>query len=268
MFPVTVTGAPLPVDSDAKTNAAGPCDEGVWRVPEETPIALVYNRRNYAVMLATPQDVIDFAVGFSLAERVIDHPGDIQGLDIHYTDRGCDLRLRIAERFVERLDVRHRRRTMPGNVGCGLCGLENADELFEILPPVAPTKIELDREIVAKAFDGLADHQPLNERTRTVHGAAWATLDGDITLVREDVGRHNALDKLLGALALSGADMQAGFVVMSSRCSYELVQKAASQRVRAIACLSAPTTFALRKAEEANMAIYARGRLGPLLVSL
>ncbi len=254
MFPVKTTGAPPPTDNEIAIS-----NGGAWLIPEETPTAIVYNRRNYAVMLATPQDMLDFAVGFSLTEKVIDDVSDIRALDIHYTKRGVDLRVSIDDDRLERLDIRQRRRTLPGNVGCGLCGLENADALFEPLAPVTPTKISIDGNVIEKAFGSLGAYQPINARTRSVHAAAWANFNGDILELREDVGRHNALDKLLGALALKKADMESGFVVMSSRCSYELVQKAAVCGVTALASISAPTLFALRKATEAKMTLYADG---------
>ncbi len=262
MFPVKTIGAPPPTDSDITVSGGG-----VWRIPEETPTAIVYNRRNYAVMLATPQDMADFATGFSLSEKVIDDVSDIRALDILYTDRGVDLRISIDDDRLERLDIRQRRRTLPGNVGCGLCGLENADALFEPLPPVAATQASIDPAVIEAAFTALGAHQNLNARTRSVHGAAWAGLDGGILHLREDVGRHNALDKLLGALALGKTDMKNGFVVMSSRCSYEIVQKAAVCGATAVASISAPTLFAARKAAEANMALYTAGPEGAVRIS-
>ena len=149
-----------------------------------------------------------------------------------------------------------RRRNMVGSASCGLCGLENADALFTRLPRVTAPKITTD--IAAAALKSLSEHQPLNAVTRTVHAAAWAVLDGTIILAREDVGRHNALDKLLGAMAAQSLNSSDGFVVMSSRCSYEIVEKAARRGVGALACVSAPTAFALRKGREAGLDIYAR----------
>jgi len=253
VFPVTVTGTPL----SAKQSIGLRSGES-WTVPEETPVAFVFDRRNYAVMLATPADLIDFAVGFSLTEAIIDSPADIAALDIHHLAQGIDLRLHLNERCRQRLDLRQRRRALPGNAGCGLCGIENAEEFFQPLQPVAETIRRLAPEAVQRAFAQLPDHQSLNAATRTVHAAAWADPDGKILLAREDVGRHNALDKLLGALALERSDFTSGFVVMSSRCSYEIVQKAARMGINAIAALSAPTAFAIRKAKEANIAIHVR----------
>lgn len=262
MFPTTVTGTPL----SAQHSVALSSGEN-WAVPEETPIAFVFDRRNYAVMLATPADLTDFAVGFSLTEGIIDTPQDIVALDIHHLAQGIDLRLRLNEQCRQRLDLRQRRRTLPGNAGCGLCGIENAEEFFRPLKPVAKTVRRLDHETVQRAFAKLPQHQPLNASTRTVHAAAWAGSDGAIRAAREDVGRHNALDKLFGALALDQADFTSGFVVMSSRCSYEIVQKAARMGVTGIAALSAPTAFAIRKAKEANIAIYVRDGEGTASVT-
>lgn len=261
IFPVKTIGeSPAPDSEIAVKNTTG--IETAWRVPEETPVAFVYNRRNYAVMLATPQDLVDYAVGFTLTERLIGSVSDILGLDISHNDRGIDLRLRISEECLERFDLRQRRRNLPGNAGCGVCGLENIDEFFTPLPKVAKKRTVLNPAAVNKAFQALAGHQPINQRTRSVHGAGWVTFEGDILDLREDVGRHNALDKLLGALVLADTDMKSGFVLMSSRCSYELVEKAARCGITALVAISGPTSFALRKAAEANMALYARGPTG------
>lgn len=226
-----------------------------WRVPEETPVAFIYNRRNYAVMLATPADFADFAFGFSLTERIVDDASDIEALDIHQEEKGVELRMTIADRFIERLDLRQRRRNLVGRAGCGLCGVENADVFFEPLPTVSLTPANIKEAPLLRAAASLKDHQPLNARTHTVHAAAWADMAGEIALAREDVGRHNALDKLLGARSrLAKSD---GFVVMSSRCSYEIVEKAARLGVKAVLSISAPTAFAIRKAKQANLTLYA-----------
>lgn len=231
-------------------------------MPEETPVAFVYNGRNYAVMLASPLDLADFAVGFSLTERVVDAPDEIEAIDIHCSLRGVDLKMKIDAERLERLDIRQQRRNLVGRAGCGVCGLENADVFFETLPKVAGGAVELDAGALSRAASGLQDRQPLNQRTRTVHAAAWASPEGAIRTVREDVGRHNALDKLLGSLALSQTDMTDGFVMMSSRCSYEIVEKSARCGVTALAAISAPTDFALRKAREANLSVYCRAQDG------
>lgn len=244
-------GAPPPVDREIATS------DGLWRVPEETPVALIYNGRNHAVMLATPDDLGDFAVGFSLSERVALERAEIEGIDIHQEERGVDIRVKLAAAAVERLDVRQQRRNLVGRAGCGVCGVENAETFFERLAPVRAARAVIDRGALSRAAIGIAQRQPLNARTRTVHAAAFAAADGAIILVREDVGRHNALDKLIGAMALAATSPAGGFVVMSSRCSYEIVEKAARAGVPAILSLSAPTAFAIAKAEEGNIALYA-----------
>jgi len=229
-----------------------------WFIPAEVPIAFVFNRRNYAVMMGTPADLEDFALGFALTEEIIKSLDEVKSLDIYVSEKGADLRFKIMPEALERLDITQRRRNMVGSASCGLCGLENTDTLFKVLPRVSDSQIELGDQAMIKAMAALRDHQPLNAQTHSVHAAAWVTRAGDIVLVREDVGRHNALDKLLGAMALDNIDTQSGFVLMSSRCSYEIVEKAARCGVQAILSISGPTAFAMRKAKEANMAIYAR----------
>lgn len=239
---------------DCETSVSG----GVWRTPAETPVAFVYNKRNYAVMLATPADMEDFAVGFSLTERVVDTPEEITAVDIHQSDRGIELHISIHQDKLDRLDIRQQRRNLVGRAGCGVCGLENAETFFERLPKVADTPVEISSEALTCALDGLCAHQPLNEATKTVHGAAWAARDGAISFVREDVGRHNALDKLIGALARGRKKPASGFVLMSSRCSYEIIEKCARAGIGAVASVSGPTSFAISKAKEANISLYCR----------
>lgn len=227
-----------------------------WLVPEETPVAFIYNGRNYAVMLATPGNLDDFAVGFTLTERVVRSIDEIETVEIHHGERGIDLRISIEKAAIERLDLRQIRRNLAGRAGCGICGLENADVFFEKLQRVSEERLKIAEGTLLRAVKELSSHQPLNQRTRSVHAAAWADMGGDIATAREDVGRHNALDKLLGARVRSGAAGD-GFVVMSSRCSYEIVEKAARLGVRAVLSLSAPTAFAIQKANEGNIALYA-----------
>jgi len=255
-FPVTVHGDPLA--TSIKTKAG----DGDWSIPEEVPVAFVYNRRNFAVMMATPADLTDFAVGFSLTEEIIESADKIEKLDIFLTPKGADLRFKISNEALEKLDITQRRRNIVGSASCGLCGLENVDSLFKILPQVSENKVKLNNEAMRVALKNLNAMQPLNAKTRSVHAAAWVNHKGNIVALREDVGRHNALDKLLGAMALESVDTSTGFVLMSSRCSYEIVEKAARCGVQAILSVSGPTAFALRKAKEANMAIYARKESG------
>jgi len=262
-FPVTVRGEPRAVDGVISIG-----DAQDWHIPAEVPVAFVYNRRNYAVMLATPDDLIDYALGFSLTEGVIDNVSNIEALDVIHSDMGVDFRINIATAALEKFDLKQRRRNLPGRAGCGLCGLENADTLRATLPKVADIPLALEGAAMALALDSFAAHQPINARTRSVHGAAWCSLSGDIIFAREDVGRHNAMDKVLGALALSKIDVQEGFVLLSSRCSYELVEKAAKCGIRGLLTLSGPTQFAVDKAREANIGLYGRSKKGPVLITI
>lgn len=251
-FPVNIHGEAPALSRQIKAG------DGEWFIPEEVPIAFVFNRRNYAVMMGTPDNLEDFAIGFALTEEVVRSADEIKSLDIHLSDKGADIRFKISDKALERLDITQRRRNMVGSASCGLCGLENADTLFRVLPQVSKTKTELDSKSMIKAMAALRKSQPLNTQTHSVHAAAWVSHEGDIELVREDVGRHNALDKLLGAMAAKQIDIKSGFVLMSSRCSYEIVEKAARRGVQAILSVSGPTAFAMRKAKEANMTLYAR----------
>lgn len=238
---------------DREINISG---GGKWRIAEETPVAFLYNGRNYAVMLATPADLADFAIGFSLTERIVSGPKEIEAVEVHHGDGGVDLRIRIDATSIARLDARQQRRNLVGRAGCGVCGVENADVFFESLKKVSTDLLSVPSKALLKAAATLPFFQPLNNRTHTVHAAAWATLSGEILEAREDVGRHNALDKLIGArIGLEGADD--GFIIMSSRCSYEIIEKAARAGVRAVLCVSAPTAFAVRKAREANISLFA-----------
>jgi len=252
---VTFHGEDLP--SSREFDVAGGFKDS-WHIPEEVPVAFVYNRRNYAVMMATPDDLADFAVGFSLTENIVREPWDIISLDVYQTEHGTDFRFKITNEALEKLDVIQRRRNLIGSASCGVCGLENADVLFRKLDPVSPAPVEMDENILATAVYALRDHQALGNLTRTVHAAAWANLTGQIQIVREDVGRHNALDKLLGAMAMEKTKVDNGFVVMSSRCSYEIIEKAAACGIKALISVSAPTAFAIRKARECRMSLYAR----------
>lgn len=246
-------GTPPPVDRNVRISDGAKH----WRVPEETPVALIYNGRNYAVMLATPSDLADLAIGFSLTERIVQTVDEIESIDLHYDERGVDIRMAVSAKAIERFDLRQQRRNLVGRSGCGVCGIENAEVFFEPLPRVSEQRLTIPEAILLKAAGELPAFQPFNKRTHTVHAAAWAASDGAIRFAREDVGRHNALDKLLGVMALGAVPTGEGFVVMSSRCSYELVEKAARRGVRAMLSVSAPTAFAISKANEANLTLFA-----------
>lgn len=228
-----------------------------WQLPEEAPTALVYNRRSFAVMLTSPADLEDFGLGFSLSEGVIDGPADLHDLTVRRLDAGMAVEMDIPNVLAARL--LGRRRAIEGRSGCGICGIEDMEALRRPLAKVA--RPEVAPAAIARAFAQLRDHQPMRARNFSVHGAAWADRHGRIVLAREDVGRHSALDKLIGAMCRAGVDKNDGFVVLSSRCGFELVQKAATVGIGLLASVSAPTTMALSMARDAGMslAVSARG---------
>jgi FdhD protein len=221
-------------------------------IPEETAIAFVYDAGAEAVMMATPADLEDFAVGFSLTERIIGQPGDIREVEIAPQPQGIELRIWLKPRRGRALA--RRRRSRAGPAGCGLCGVESLADALPAPPRVDSALSVAPGDIVAAMAD-LAGRQSLNLATRAVHAAAlWIPGEG-IVEVREDVGRHNALDKLAGALARAGRAANAGVILITSRLSVELVQKAAAIGAPIIAAVSAPTALALRTAEAAGITL-------------
>lgn len=227
-------------------------------VAEETPVALVYNGVSHAVMLATPFDLEDFALGYSLCESIIGRAGDIHDLEIVQRDNGIELQITLAS---ERMHVfKARRRTMAGRTGCGLCGKESLDQLIPHAARLTSSTVLAD-DALARAVADLQDRQQLFSLTGAVHAAAWCDLAGRIVLVREDVGRHNALDKLIGALTHRPEPGSEGFVLMTSRASYEIVQKAAMAGVAIVAAVSAPTAMAVRSAVDCGITLvgFVRG---------
>lgn len=228
-----------------------------WQVPEETAVAFEYNGRSHAVMMATPADLEDFALGFSLAEEIVGSAADIEKIAVRETPLGFVVNLTVDPLRLLRGSLRSR--SMEGRSGCGLCGVDSLVHAVRE-PRKIETSLEVDPAAVAAAFRALPDHQPMNRANRSVHAAAWCAPDGSIRLAREDVGRHNALDKLIGAIAGSGADPATGFVVMTSRCSFELVQKTAAVGIPLLATISAPTALALELARNANLTLGALSR--------
>lgn len=223
-------------------------------IAEEVAIALVYNGISHAVMMATPCDLEDFARGFTLTERIVEQPSEIYGIEIEPAGRGIECRLEIAGRRMAALQ--ERRRSLAGTTGCGLCGV---DSLEAALRPVQATRstASVSRASIARAMAALPVQQRINRENGATHAAGWATADGRLLAVREDVGRHNALDKLAGAIARIDRGGDGGFVVVTSRCSYEMVQKAAAIDAAAIAAVSAPTSLAIETAEQAGLALVA-----------
>src|SRR5690554_1650072 len=219
----------------------------------EVPIALEYNGLSHAVMLASPGDLEDLAYGFSFTEGIIRKASDIYDIDIIEQDQGIVLRLEIASACVQQLKLR--RRQIAGRTGCGLCGLDSLSEVRRDLPPVERRAQPLSSDIVLQAARNLFDDQSLHQVTGATHAAGWADQAGNILIVREDVGRHNALDKLIGAMLRDGINADNGMAMISSRASFEMVQKAASAGISIIAAVSAPTSFAIRIANELNVCL-------------
>ena len=221
----------------------------------ETPVALVYNGVSHAVMLATPADLYDFALGFSLTEGIIASPDDVFDVEVKESAQGIEVCMEIASRQMQRLS--EHRRSLTGRTGCGLCGAEQLSQVVRPLPALPPESHaqRLSTTALQHARARLRDHQPLFAETGAVHAAAWADTDGRILAVREDVGRHNALDKLLGFLRCSGAALHQGFVLVTSRASFEMVHKAASQQIAVLAAVSAPTSLAVETAERLGVSL-------------
>jgi FdhD protein len=247
--------AALTVEGSAWRNGALTTYDRI--IPEEVAVSFTYNRTAHAVMMSTPTDLEDFAVGFSLAEGVITAPGDIEELDILTHPNGLELRMVIDSsrnaKFLER------RRHLAGATGCGLCGMESLDEAMRA-PPKVESDLKIAAHVVAAATQALAANQTLNRQTRAVHAAAfWEPAVGLVAL-REDVGRHNALDKLAGALARASQSAARGIITLTSRVSVELIQKAAVMGAPVIAAVSAPTGLALRTADAAGITLVAVAR--------
>lgn len=239
------------------------CDvETVWQVPEEVPLAVQFNSQGYAVMMGTPADFEDFALGFAIAEGIIASASDVTGILVLPAGRGYAIDISAPEDKIDR--ARMARRSLEGRTGCGLCGIADMKDAIRMPDGTLPD-VELRPRAVARAYEQLPAHQPMSQVNRTVHAAAWCSVDGDILLSREDVGRHNALDKLIGALAREGRDLTRGFVLMSSRCSFELVQKCAIAGIGALATVSAPTALALALAEGAHLKLAALSSRGVMI---
>src|SRR6516165_911838 len=242
-------------------------DCAIWRsqgvtagkrvVPEETAVAFSYEGGTYAVMMATPQDLEDFALGFSLTEGLVSSAADIRQLEIVAHDAGIELRMWLVEPRAAALS--ERRRHLAGPTGCGLCGIESLEEAVRTLPR-APDGPTFEAAEIMQALESLSPRQELNRQTRAVHAAAFWQPDKALAAVREDVGRHNALDKLAGALLRDGVPRHNGMVLLTSRVSVEMVQKTAIIGAPLIAAVSAPTALAIRTAEKAGITLAAVAR--------
>jgi len=226
-------------------------------VADERAVAFKYHGVSHVVMLATPTDLEDLAVGFTLSEAIVTAPGEIRSVALKAVDEALEVNLEIAHERFSALLQRHRNLT--GRTGCGMCGAETlADAIRE--PPALDAGLELSSAGLQAALHSLAQRQPLNARTGSIHAAAWVVPAEGMTLLREDVGRHNALDKLIGALVRRGEDLTRGYVIITSRASYEIVQKAATVGIQAIVAVSAPTAFAIRSAEAFGLTLIGFAR--------
>jgi len=237
----------------------GPAAPVETQLAVETPVALEYNGISHAVMLATPCDLEDFALGFSLGEGILDRAGDLYGVEASHAAGGITLSLDIAAGAFARL--KERRRSLVGRTGCGICGTESLDQVLRPLAALPAPPWRLRAAALAMATAALPGLQPLQRLTGATHGAAWCAPDGAILHVREDVGRHNALDKLIGALVRAGVASDQGFALITSRASVEMVQKAASAGIALLAAVSGPTTLAVQTAAQLGVTLigFARG---------
>ncbi|NNM63764.1 MAG: formate dehydrogenase accessory sulfurtransferase FdhD [Burkholderiales bacterium] len=242
---------------------AGIRSESADWLPEEVPVALEFNGVSHAVMLATPMDQEDFALGFGLSEGIFDRQANLYDCEVDACAEGLTVHLEVSSRSFARL--RAMRRTLAGRTGCGVCGTESLAQVLRPLPRVVAGQV-IHSTAITRAMDGLRDRQLLGQATGATHAAAWCDGTGDIRLVREDVGRHNALDKLIGALARAGIDAGSGFMAVTSRASVEMVHKAVVAGVPLLAAVSTPTLLAVNTAKQAGMCLVGLARQGNLAV--
>lgn len=232
-------------------------------VPIEAPIAIEYGGIGYAVMMGTPADLDDYAVGFSIGEGLIARADQIGAIDIHAIGGGWIVRIALPPERME--SVIERARSRVSESSCGLCGIDNIEQVLRPLPSVT-ARIASNRGAIARALTDLRAHQPLSRSTGAAHAAAFCAPDGEILCVREDVGRHNALDKLVGALARRGQSLESGFVLLTARCSYELVEKTVRAGCPMLVTISAPTSLAVERARAAGLTLISLARADNALV--
>lgn len=228
----------------------------------EVPVALEYNGLSYAVMMASPQDLDDFAIGFALSEGLAASAAECTDIAIAEVDQGWIVRTALSGLGVERLTERVRTRVAESS--CGLCGIENLAEVARPLPPVA-AHAPIEPAAIFAALHALPGQQPLSARTGAAHAAAWVAEDGTIGCTREDVGRHNAMDKLIGAMARTGQPLSPGFILSTARCSYEIVEKAVRAGATTLVCVSLPTSMAATRARDCGLSLWALARSDSVL---
>jgi FdhD protein len=248
-------------DSDQAAVSAVPNDtpRGSDHIAAEVPVAMTYNRHSHVVMMATPDDFEDFGLGFSLTEGIIGSAEDLLSMRVVPRDGGVELAMTITEDWYDRLQTQ--RRNMTGRTGCGLSGAERIEQALRY-PEAVGNKVKVSNRALQRAVTDMTAHQPLQSVTGATHGAAWCNLAGEIQELREDVGRHNALDKLIGRLSATGFEPAEGFVLVSSRASYEMVFKAAAVGMELIMAVSAPTTLAVDFAQRSGMTLVGFARPG------
>lgn len=265
----------MPMDSDAAPGSDGAQPARFLRitrdgaasaisrdVAEEVPVAIEYNGIGYAVLMTTPIDIEDLVTGFSHAERLIDRVGQIEWIEHHRTDKGYIARVGLVPERAALIQDRTRSRFSDSS--CGLCGIENLDQAIRTLP-AERGETQADDAAIQRALEALFPLQALNRRTGAVHAAALCSADGTMRMVREDVGRHNAFDKLIGAMLRNGLEWEGGFALLSSRCSYELVEKAALAGAPMLVTISAPTSLALDAARQAHLPLVVLARADAML---
>ena len=250
--------ASIEVDARDYRYDRGPAGQPFARpIAVEAPVNILFGGIPFAVMMTTPSDLEDFAVGFALTEGIVESLSDIRGVEIERAEQGLKVNVALAgERMSAHLA---RGRAISGRTGCGLCGIEDLAHLPAARARIADAR-PVDPAAVEAALRALDESQPLNARTRAVHGAAWCDRAGAIVALREDVGRHNALDKLIGALVRAGVAPGEGFFVITSRCSFEMVAKVAVFGAATLAALSAPTSLAIERAQACGMTLIAVAR--------
>jgi FdhD protein len=251
------------LDVAARHWEGGTVSERAAHVVEETPVAIVYNNIPHVVMMATPADLEDFVLGFSITEELIRTPADLEEVRVVRYGQGIEIQATIHSECEAVVAGRTRRLT--GRTGCGICGTDSIGAVLKELHPV-PRGSSIKPTTIETALASLTTHQRLNAVAGAVHAAGWARLDGTVELAREDVGRHNALDKLIGALLKTRVDPQSGFMVVTSRASFEMVQKATVFGAPLLAAISGPTGLAVRVAEQAGLTLVGFARRGGLIV--
>lgn len=268
-----VSGVPVPTDAVSHHTALriasgtpeGPhaADTVTHGIAGEVPVSISYNGLAHAVMMATPEDLDDFAVGFTLTQEIVERAPEIEDVEVRELPVGFLVQISIGQERFRTLAAR--RRNLVGQTGCGLCGVVELAQAVRALTPIAQAP-DITPAAIFRTLQASRDLQPLNHATGAMHAAFFVSAAGEPRIAREDVGRHNALDKLIGGMTRGGVDAAEGFVLLTSRCSYELVQKTVIARVPALVTISMPTTLAIAHAEAARLTLVSLARADSVLV--